>query len=75
MTEINTREIDPAAVRQIAEELMLGRARDIDRLDIHRQLVGDPDLSAEDRERWADEVLDMVNKAEVTVTFPEASGS
>lgn len=72
MTEINTREIDPAAVRQIAEELMLDRARDIDRLDVHRKLDGD-DLSREDKAAWADEILALIAKATVTVEFPAAS--
>lgn len=66
MTEINTREI--------AETLMLDRVRELDTSTISEQL-DDYGLSPEDEDRHVKEIRDLIAKATVTVTFPEASGS
>lgn len=72
MTEITEQE-QAIDTRQMAAGLMLVAARLIDPLTIRRHL--DLALPPQERARLADEIQDLIDKAEVTITFPEASGS
>lgn len=68
MTEINTREI--------AETLMLDACREVHLDAIWSKLAEtNADLSRSERNLLTMQIDDLVVRAEVTVTFPEASGS
>jgi hypothetical protein len=70
VTEINTREI--------AEEIVLDQAREVEHLTICERLSdedGYDDLPEDEQDALADEVHELIDKATVTVTFPEASGT
>ncbi len=68
MTEINTREI--------AEDLMLDAARRVADFIISDRVYAEVgDRPYDERLAIADKIRDLIAKATITVTFPEASGS
>lgn len=68
-------EVDPAAVRQLAEEIILSRTSDIDTSTISESLDGYEDLTEENEEKLVEEVRELLDAAVVTVTFPGVESS
>jgi hypothetical protein len=67
MTEVNTREI--------ATRLMLDAAREVPLTEIWNELGGHGVQPGRQRDRLAEEIDELTVEAEITITFPEASGS